>query len=72
MNSLKTEMLLREFQYNGVRIPDPGPKLRWTRSATFSPPRTRKSLRRRSLVPKIPAPLCATPSAAPSGQKAKR
>ena len=25
--SLKTEVLLREFQYNGVRISDPGPDL---------------------------------------------
>ncbi len=27
MSSLKTEVLLREFLYNGVRIPDPGPEL---------------------------------------------
>ena len=27
MSSLKAEVLLREFQYNGVRIPDPGPEL---------------------------------------------
>jgi PRTRC genetic system protein C len=27
MSSLKTEALLREFYYNGVRIPDPGPDL---------------------------------------------
>jgi PRTRC genetic system protein C len=27
MTSLKTETLLREFHYNGVRIPDPGPEL---------------------------------------------
>jgi PRTRC genetic system protein C len=27
MTSLKTEALLREFHYNGVRIPDPGPEL---------------------------------------------
>ncbi len=27
MSSLKAEVLLREFQYNGVRIPDPGPQL---------------------------------------------
>ena len=27
MSSLKTEVLLREFYYNGVRIPDPGPGL---------------------------------------------
>ena len=27
MSSLKTEVLLREFHYNGVRIPDPGPEL---------------------------------------------
>lgn len=27
MSSLKTEVLLRELQYNGVRIPDPGPEL---------------------------------------------
>jgi PRTRC genetic system protein C len=27
MSSLKTEVLLREFQYNGVWIPDPGPEL---------------------------------------------
>jgi PRTRC genetic system protein C len=27
MSSLKTEVLLREFYYNGVRIPDPGPEL---------------------------------------------
>jgi PRTRC genetic system protein C len=27
MSSLKTEVLLREFQYNGVRIPDLGPEL---------------------------------------------
>lgn len=27
MSSLKAEVLLREFKYNGVRIPDPGPEL---------------------------------------------
>jgi len=27
MSILKTEALLREFHYNGVRIPDPGPEL---------------------------------------------
>ena len=27
MSSLKTEVLLREFYYNGVRIPDPGPEM---------------------------------------------
>ena len=27
MASLKTEVLLREFFYNGVRIPDPGPDM---------------------------------------------
>jgi PRTRC genetic system protein C len=27
MSNLKTEVLLREFHYNGVRIPDPGPEL---------------------------------------------
>ena len=27
MSGLKTEALHREFHYNGVRIPDPGPAL---------------------------------------------
>jgi len=27
MSTLKTEVLLREFCYNGVRIPDPGPEM---------------------------------------------
>jgi PRTRC genetic system protein C len=27
MTTLKAEALLREFYYNGVRIPDPGPEL---------------------------------------------
>ena len=27
MSYLKAEALLREFHYNGVRIPDPGPGL---------------------------------------------
>jgi PRTRC genetic system protein C len=27
MTNLETEVLLREFHYNGVRIPDPGPEL---------------------------------------------
>jgi PRTRC genetic system protein C len=27
MASLKTEVLLREFNYNGVRIPDPAPQM---------------------------------------------
>lgn len=27
MPALKTEILLREFYFNGVRIPDPGPDL---------------------------------------------
>jgi PRTRC genetic system protein C len=27
MSNLKTEALVREFHYNGVRIPDPGPEL---------------------------------------------
>jgi len=25
--SVKTEALVREFHYNGVRVPDPGPEL---------------------------------------------
>lgn len=27
MSTLKAEALTREFHYNGVRIPDPGPEL---------------------------------------------
>jgi PRTRC genetic system protein C len=27
MATLKAEALLREFHYNGIRIPDPGPEL---------------------------------------------
>jgi PRTRC genetic system protein C len=27
MSSLKAEVLLREFNYNGVRIPDPAPQM---------------------------------------------
>ena len=27
MTSLKAEVLLREFNYNGVRIPDPAPQM---------------------------------------------
>lgn len=27
MTALKVEALMREFQYNGIRIPDPGPEL---------------------------------------------
>jgi PRTRC genetic system protein C len=27
MASLKTEVMLREFNYNGVRIPDPAPQM---------------------------------------------
>jgi PRTRC genetic system protein C len=27
MASLKAEPLVREFHYNGIRIPDPGPEL---------------------------------------------
>ena len=27
MATLKTEVLLREFHYNGVRIPDPAPQM---------------------------------------------
>jgi PRTRC genetic system protein C len=27
MSNLRAEALLREFHYNGVRIPDPGPEL---------------------------------------------
>jgi PRTRC genetic system protein C len=27
MSSLKAEALVREFHYNGIRIPDPGPEL---------------------------------------------
>jgi PRTRC genetic system protein C len=27
MSNLKAEALLREFYYNGIRIPDPGPEL---------------------------------------------
>ena len=27
MSNLKAEVLLREFHYNGIRIPDPGPDL---------------------------------------------
>jgi PRTRC genetic system protein C len=27
MSNLKAEVLLREFHYNGIRIPDPGPEM---------------------------------------------
>jgi len=27
VTSLKADVLVREFQYNGIRIPDPGPEL---------------------------------------------
>ena len=27
MSNLKVEALVREFHYNGIRIPDPGPEL---------------------------------------------
>ena len=27
MSQLKAEVMLREFHYNGIRIPDPGPDL---------------------------------------------
>ena len=27
MNQLKAEVMVREFHYNGIRIPDPGPDL---------------------------------------------
>ena len=27
MTTLKVEALVREFHYNGIRIPDPGPDL---------------------------------------------
>ena len=27
MSQLKAEAMLREFHYNGIRIPDPGPEL---------------------------------------------
>jgi PRTRC genetic system protein C len=27
MSQLKAEAMVREFQYNGIRIPDPGPDL---------------------------------------------
>jgi PRTRC genetic system protein C len=27
MSTLKAEALMREFHYNGIRIPDPGPEL---------------------------------------------
>lgn len=27
MSNLKAQALVREFHYNGIRIPDPGPKL---------------------------------------------
>jgi len=27
MSQLKAEVMVREFQYNGIRIPDPGPTL---------------------------------------------
>lgn len=27
MTTLKVEALVREFQYNGIRFPDPGPEL---------------------------------------------
>jgi len=27
MSTLKAEVLAREFHYNGIRIPDPGPEL---------------------------------------------
>jgi PRTRC genetic system protein C len=47
MSSLKKELLLREFQYNGVRIPDPGPELTVIRSANFSYLLTLRSRRHR-------------------------
>jgi hypothetical protein len=32
MSQLKAEAMVREFHYNGIRIPDPGPDLRSPRS----------------------------------------
>jgi PRTRC genetic system protein C len=34
MSTLKAETLVREFHYNGIRIPDPGPHLSVEPSAT--------------------------------------
>jgi len=36
MTTLKVEALVREFHYNGIRIPDPGPDLGTCFSATLS------------------------------------
>ena len=38
MSTLKAEALMREFHYNGIRIPDPGLKLS-LRSTATSPAR---------------------------------
>ena len=67
MAALKTEVLLREFHYNGVRIPDPAPQM--TVEQVRDLPLIRRSRQRHSAARKTPEPLCAIRSAALSGRR---
>jgi hypothetical protein len=72
MSTLKVEALAREFHYNGIRIPDPGPELTVEQVRDLLTPTTRKSPRRPYPAPKRPAQRCATPSPGQSARRAER
>jgi len=74
MSHLKAEALLREFHYDGIRIPDPGPELTVEKVRDLlaeTRPNFPRSPRRRYPAPKRQAQSCATRSAGRSAPRAE-
>lgn len=69
MASLKTTALLREFYYNGVRVPDPGPDLTVEQVRDLLTPNYPEIAIATLTDRKTRVPLCVTPS---RGQSAAR
>jgi PRTRC genetic system protein C len=72
MSNLKAEALLREFYYNGIRIPDPGPELTVEQVRDLLTPNYPEIATARWPVPKLRARCCAIPSAGRLARKVER
>jgi PRTRC genetic system protein C len=72
MTSLKTEVLLQEFFYNSVRIPDPAPEMTVEQVRDLLTPNYPEIATASVAGPEDTAPNFVTPSAAPSGPRARR
>jgi PRTRC genetic system protein C len=69
MAKLKAEVLLREFNYNGVRIPDPAPQMSVEQVRDLLTPTFPEIATATLTGPEDTGTTCATPSAAPSDRR---